>query len=56
METNPKQTGKNSASKAGPLLVRLGTSKSVKTVAGSDLSQAPFKKAPPKPKKWGAKQ
>lgn len=51
MAKNPKQTGKNAASKAGQLLAKPGTAKSVKTVAGSDLSQAPFKKPPTKPKK-----
>ena len=48
MAKNPKQTGKDAATKASDLL-RKSKSETVKTVAGSDLSQAPYKK--PKPKR-----
>jgi|CryBogDrversion2_7_1035282.scaffolds.fasta_scaffold16404_2 hypothetical protein len=44
MANNPKQTSKDVASKASPLLKKASTPAKVKSVAGSALSQAPFKK------------
>ena len=43
-------TGKKDASKASKLLRNPGSSKTVKSVAGSDLAQAKHKKAAPKKK------
>lgn len=43
-------TGKKDASKAGKLLHTKNTSKTVRSVAGSDLSQAKHKKSAPKKK------
>lgn len=44
MPKNPKQTSKKAASTASKLLKDPKTPKKIKTIAGSDLAQAPLKK------------
>jgi hypothetical protein len=47
MPNNPKQTSKKVAKKASELLKDPKSSAKVKSVSGSDLAQAQYKKKPP---------